>query len=288
MQVRDDGGEVAVAGALAQAVQGALHVAGAGQHGGHRVGDGAAGVVVAVDADGGVVAHHPLHVGHDLGHLVRQRAAIGVAEHQVARSVHDGGLDGSQRELGVVLVPVEEVLEVDEHSATVAVQELHRVGDHRRTLVERGLQCLEHVIVPALGDDAHGRGLCIEQVAQRGVVVDLAARPARAAEGDHRRRGEVQFGERALEELDVLGVGTRPPTLDEVHAEVVELLGDAQLVVDRGRHALHLEAVAQRGVEDFDEFLVGVHGECFLGVRRRVVRRNERAARRGGSERTSA
>jgi hypothetical protein len=37
-----------------------------------------------------------------------------------------------------------------------------------------------------------------------------------------------------------------------VHAEVVELLGDAQLVLDGERDALELAAVAQRGVEDLD------------------------------------
>ena len=37
-----------------------------------------------------------------------------------------------------------------------------------------------------------------------------------------------------------------------MHAEQVELLGDAQLVVDGRRDALDLEAVAQCGVEDLD------------------------------------
>ena len=51
LQVGDDRRQVGVAGALAEPVERALDVAGAGEHGGHRVGDGAAGVVVAVDAD---------------------------------------------------------------------------------------------------------------------------------------------------------------------------------------------------------------------------------------------
>jgi hypothetical protein len=40
-----------------------------------------------------------------------------------------------------------------------------------------------------------------------------------------------------------------------VHAEVVELFGDAQLVVDGGGDALDLHAVAQRRVEDLDRFV---------------------------------
>ena len=54
------------------------------------------------------------------------------------------------------------------------------------------------------------------------------------------------------EELDVLGVGARPAALDEVDAEDVELLGDAQLVLDGGGDAFDLEAVAERRVEDLD------------------------------------
>src|SRR5207248_942564 len=52
------------------------------------------------------------------------------------------------------------------------------------------------------------------------------------------------------EELDVLRVGTGPTTLDVVNPEMVELLGDSQLVVDGEGDALALAAVAQRGVED--------------------------------------
>jgi len=39
-----------------------------------------------------------------------------------------------------------------------------------------------------------------------------------------------------------------------VHAELVELIGDAQLVVDGERDALELGAVAKGGVVDLDGF----------------------------------
>ena len=64
---------------------------------------------------------------------------------------------------------------------------------------------------------------------------------------------EVELAPGASEELDVLGVRSRPATLDEADAEAVELLGDAQLVLDGGADALDLQAVAQRGVEHLDE-----------------------------------
>ena len=54
LEVADDRRQVGVAGALADAGQRPLDVTRSPGHGGHRVGDGAAGVVVAVDADGDV------------------------------------------------------------------------------------------------------------------------------------------------------------------------------------------------------------------------------------------
>ncbi len=111
--------------------------------------------------------------------------------------------------------------------------------------------------------------LRLDQVAQRRVVVDLAPRATRRTERDERRGVEAQLGGGAGEELDVLRIGTGPAALDVVDAEEVELLGDAQLVVDRRGDALDLETVSQCGVEDFDR----AH---------ELLPRNEEAARWGG------
>ena len=252
LQVRDHGREVRVAGPLAEAVERALHVSGAGFDRRHRVGHGAPGVVVAVDADDRVVADVGLDVGDDAAHLARQGAAVGVAQHEVRGAVDHGGLDRPQRELGVRLVPVEEVLEVDEHHATFTAQVPHRVGDHRRTFVEGRLERFDDLVLGALRNDADRRRPGFDQVAQGGVVVDLAAGTTGGAECDQRRRRELQFGTGPLEELDVLRVGSGPAALDEVHAEQVELFGDPELVVDRRGDALDLEAVAERRVEHLD------------------------------------
>ncbi len=68
------------------------------------------------------------------------------------------------------------------------------------------------------------------------------------------------------------GFAPGQPAFDEVHAEQVELLGDAELVVDGRGDALDLEAVAECGVEDFDES--HVVGSCRSAVRACAVCRS--------------
>ena len=55
-----------------------------------------------------------------------------------------------------------------------------------------------------------------------------------------------------LEILEVLGIGQRIAALDEIDAQLVEPLGDVQLVLQGEVDALALAAVAQGGVVDVD------------------------------------
>ena len=53
----------------------------------------------------------------------------------------------------------------------------------------------------------------------------------------------------ALEKLLVLGIRARPAAFDVVDAQLVQLLGNEQLVVHGERDGLALRAVPERGVE---------------------------------------
>ena len=64
-----------------------------------------------------------------------------------------------------------------------------------------------------------------------------------------------------LEELELLGVRGREPGLDQVHAELVQAMGDAHLLVRGQRHALALHPVAQGRVVELD----GGHATCGAG-----------------------
>ena len=276
-QVGDRRGQVGVARPLAVAVDAPLHLGGPGAHRGERVRHRHAGVVVAVDAERDVAAL--ADPAHDLLHAVGQRAAVRVAEHECLGSRPLGGSEHGQSEVLVVEEPVEEVLGVEEHPTPVAAQERDRVGHHGDGLVEIGAQGIGHMAVPALGHDADRRGLDADQPGERLVVGRLHPGAAGRAEGHQGGRAEGELLRGALEELVVLRVGPRPPALDEGDAEVVELLGDAQLVVDRKRQAFLLATVAQCRVEDVDRarecrqlvvVALGVVGVCVLSRHNRA------------------
>ena len=249
LQRRDDGAEVGVTAALAVAVHGALHLDGALLDGGQRVGHGALAVVVGMDAErvGDGCLHRPDH----LGDLPGQRAAVGVAEHQGLGAAAPRRPERLQGVGGIGPVPVEEVLGVVDHPTPLRPEVGQARLDEAQVLVERGAQHVGHVQRPGLSDDGANRGAGVQQGPDVGVVLGAAAHPARGAEGCDQRPlpGEIA---RPGEELGVLGVGARPPALDEGHAQLVEPAGDPQLVVAGERDALALRAVPQRGVVDLD------------------------------------
>ena len=139
LQRRDDRDEIGVAAALAEPVERALDLARAGAHGGERIGHRLLGVVVGVDAD--VVAGDRLdHLADDRFDLVRQRAAIGVAQHDPARALVVGRLGAGERELRIGLVAVEEMLAVEQHLAALGLGGAHAVADRGEVFLVRGLE----------------------------------------------------------------------------------------------------------------------------------------------------
>ena len=244
LQRRDDGDEIGVAAALAEPVERALDLPRAGAHGGECVGHRLLGVVMGVDAD--MVAGNVLaDLADDLFHLVRQRAAIGVAEHDPARAFLIGRLGAGERVGGIGLVTVEEMLAVEQHLAAFGLGGAHAVADRGEVLLIGRLQRDAHVIVPGFGDEADGVGFGGKERGEARIVRRRAARPPRHAERGDLRARRPAFGEK----LGVDRIGARIAGLDIIDAELVEHAGDRELVGEREIDAVRLRAVAQRGVE---------------------------------------
>src|SRR5213594_247149 len=249
LQHRDHRHQVRVPTTLAEAVDRALHLHAAVRDALHRVRDRQLAVVVAVDAERGWHrAPGRVHAGADRG---RQRAAARVAETDERRARVRGRPHARERVVVVGRETVEEVLGVEDDLVGPLAEVGDGVVDDLQVLRERDAQVLAHVEVPGLADDGDHRRLGAETEAQVAVVGGLHARPAGRAEGRHLRVLESEALDGA-EELLVAWVRARPAALDVVEAEVVEALGDAELVLEREGDVLGLRPVAQRRVVELD------------------------------------
>ena len=245
LEHRDHRTQVGIATALAVAVGRPLNVCRAQLDCRDGVGDGQLGVVVGVDADDAV---EPLaNLGEYLAEPVRDRAAIGVTEYENVGACFLGGFEGAQREVGARFVAVEEVLGVEDDFPALLFDVPDGLGDHGQVLLFGHAKGALGVQTPALAKDRDDGGFSFQERVDVGVRMHSVARVARRAEGGQAGVLELQVAG-AREEVLVAGVRTRPAALDVVDPELVEFLGDHQLVVDREGDVFSLGAVTQRGV----------------------------------------
>ena len=106
--------------------------------------------------------------------------------------------------------------------------------------------------VPALAEDGDDGRAGLDQRQDVGILVDRVLGEAGGAEGGELGVVELASPRARVEELLVLGVGAGPAALDVVDAQLVQLLGDDQLVLDGEGDGLALGAVAQSGIEGED------------------------------------
>ena len=263
LEVRRDGDEVAIAHALAVAVDRPLHLHRARRHRCERIGHAEARVVVRVDAHRR--AHFRDHVARRLRDELRQRSAIGIAQHQQVRTRAVRRAQRRQRVVRIVLVAVEKMLRVVEHLASVAFQKRHGVRDHREVFLPRHPEHLDHLERPRFAHDRHGGRLRVEEDAHLWIVLDAhLAAPRRAERGDLRLLPRALF--HLAEKLRVLRIRARETALDVMHAKRVELFRHANLVHDRERNPGPLRAVAECGVVDGETW--SAHDERARSVRR--------------------
>ncbi len=249
LQRRHDGDKIGITAALAEPVEGALDLTCAGAHGGKRIGYRLLGIVVGMNADV-ITGDHLDHLADDLFHLVRQRAAVGVAQHHPARALVIGGLGAGERELRISLVAVEEMLAVEQDFAPLGSGRAHAVANRGQVFLQAGLERDAHVVVPRLRHEADGVRLGREQRREPGIVRGRAAGPAR-----HTERGEGGVELAVLgEQLGVGHVRAGIAALDIIDAELGQHVRDRELVAEGEVDAVGLRAVAQRGVEQIEAF----------------------------------
>ncbi len=252
LQNGDDARQIGIAAALPVAVDRAVHHDGSGPHPRDAVRHGQPAVVVGVDAepDAAEPGAHLFDGGLD---LVRQPPPVGVAEDDHVRTPGGGRGEGLQGVVAVPGQPVEEVLRIVDHLAAVAAQVGDRLPDHGEILRKAAADHLADVQVPALAENGDHRRFARNQRSELIVRLGAQARTPGAAEGG--QAGAPEPGRTGqLEEVQIPRVRTRPAPFDVVHAEIVEALGDLELLLGAEGDALALGPVAQGGVVDQDRF----------------------------------
>ena len=124
------------------------------------------------------------------------------------------------------------MLGVEQHALALGVQEGDRLGDHREVLLGGDAHDLLDVQRRALADERADRHEGLRQDAQPLVLIGRSVAPARHAEGDDLADGEALALEQR-EQLELLRVRRGEARLDQMDAERVERVHDAQLLLAR-------------------------------------------------------
>ena len=128
LQRRDNRDEIGVSAALAQAVECPLNLARAGTDRGETVSDRLLGIVMGVNADP-ISRYHLADLADDALDFVRQRPAIGVAQHHPVGAFVVSGFGTSERIAGICLVAVEKVLAVEQDFAAFRFCRAHAIAN---------------------------------------------------------------------------------------------------------------------------------------------------------------
>ena len=242
-QGHDDFFERTVAGPLAQAVDGTFDLAGARFDGGQTIGHGHAQVVVAVDADHGLVdvRHAIAERADDVAHVVRRGVADGVGDVHRSRAGGNGRFDDLAQKIGLgprgVLGRELDVRAI----ADRALHAGHRVADD---VVLVHLQLVLAMDSAGGEKDVDPRPLGVANRFPRAVDVGLAAAGQAADDRAADRAGDLAHG------LEIARRGDRETGLDHVDAQFHQRVGDFHLLGQVHARAGRLFAVAERGVEN--------------------------------------
>ena len=173
-----------------------------------------------MEVDGHRQVKAPGHLCYNLGHLLGEGAAVGVAQAEHVRPAPGGGLQGPQGEVPVVLPAVEEVLPVEDDLLAPLLQKAAALLDHPEVFLVGGLQHAVHVEFPALAEHGAAGGARRRQGLEIAVLLRPDAFAAGAAKGHQPGVGQGQLPGPG-EKLSVLGVGARVPGLDIGHPQLV-------------------------------------------------------------------
>ena len=204
-----------------------------------------AAVVMGMNAD--LAGEARLHGRRDRGNLIGHGAAVGIAENEDIGTPFGRRGECCHREVRVILVAVEKMLGIVENLPPLLLQIGDALPDHRQIF---GMGNPEHLVdlkLPTLAKDRDDGCLRLEKLGDLGILGNLDAGTTGAS-----KSGELGLPKIELpglgKEGKILGIGTGPPSLDDIHAEGCQLFGDTDLIEQAERDPLTLRSITQGGV----------------------------------------
>ena len=183
--------------------------------------------------------------------LRRQRATVGVAQHDPLGPRVGRGPCAVKRIAGIFGEAVEEVLGVEQHALALSDEERDRLADHLQVLLARDAHDLLDVQDRGLSDERAHRREGLRQDPQPLVCISGHLAAACHPERDDLGVIEMLVGEKP-EQLLLLRIRRWKAGLDHVHAQRVERVHDAKLLISGEAHAAAAHPVAQGGVVELD------------------------------------
>ena len=234
-----------VAGALADAVDGHLHLTCAVEHAGHGVGRGHAQVVVAVGGEDALTGGKGIHVLVEILYLL-----VVLVGHAEARGVGDVAHGGASLRHGlddtgqVFVVRTSGILGIELHVLHVALGILHGSHGTLDDFLRRGVELVADVALA--GADARVDALVLGILQRLGGHVDVFLHGARQGTDGGPSHGLADFYHR----IEVSRTGDGEAGLNDIHAKRLQLAGYLNLLHCVQLTTGHLLAIAKRSVEN--------------------------------------
>ena len=248
LQDGDDGVEIGVSAAFADAGDGPLYLRHARKNGRNRAGHRHAEVVVAVDAD---VFMLFCDSGTDHADDVREHAAVGVTEDDTGSTRTERGVDDAHGIDGIVGVTVEKVFGIEDDFLARRLHKGDAVVDHAEIFPAGGLQDVCDLVFPRLAVKDGGGDVTLRNGAECGIFGCFFTGAAGLSEDGELRIFQLHFGKR-MEKRMFRGIVGHHAGFNIGYAETVERVNHAQLVVGGKLHSGTLFAVAERCIKNFD------------------------------------
>ena len=123
--------------------------------------------------------------------------------------------------------------------------------DDFEVLIQGDIEGLQRMDVPGFSKDGDDLCVCFDQGLDIRIILGEDPCPTGASKGDNLGLGK-RDGFDLLKELEVLWIGSRPSSFDIMDTQLIQLLGNPDLILHREGNVLGLGTIPKGGIVDFN------------------------------------